>query len=133
MSEGDGGVGLILKSERELQRIEVLSKVLERRMTVGSAAHVLNMTTAASRDRPSPLLGRRVPKRRGRRNSPRRYRSPCHQHRGLRRLAGDGAQVCALDEKRFHQGRAGGARGSEDRDYGVSILRAAMASIVSGC
>lgn len=32
-------------SERELQRIEVLSKVLERRMTVVSAAHVLDMTT----------------------------------------------------------------------------------------
>lgn len=45
MSEGDGGLGLILMSERELQRIEVLSKVLERRMTVVSAAHVLDMTT----------------------------------------------------------------------------------------
>jgi len=32
-------------SEREPQRIEVLSKVLERRMTVMSAAHVLGMTT----------------------------------------------------------------------------------------
>lgn len=45
MSEGDGGLGLILMSERELQRIEVLSKVLERSMTVVSAAHVLDMTT----------------------------------------------------------------------------------------
>ena len=45
MSEGDGGLGLILMSERELQRIEVLSKVLEQRMTVVSAAHVLDMTT----------------------------------------------------------------------------------------
>jgi len=32
-------------SERELQRIEVLSKVLERRMMVVSAAHFLDMTT----------------------------------------------------------------------------------------
>lgn len=32
-------------SERELQRIEVLSKVLERRMTAVSAAHVLGLTT----------------------------------------------------------------------------------------
>lgn len=32
-------------SERELQRIEVLSKVLEGRMTVVSAAHVLDLTT----------------------------------------------------------------------------------------
>ena len=38
-------MGLILMSERELQRIEVLSKVLERRMTVVSAAHVLDLTT----------------------------------------------------------------------------------------
>ena len=42
---GDGGLGMVLMSERELQRIEVLSKVLERRMTVVSAAHVLDMTT----------------------------------------------------------------------------------------
>ena len=32
-------------SERELQRIEVLSKVLEQRMTVVAAAHVLELTT----------------------------------------------------------------------------------------
>lgn len=38
-------MGLILMSERELQRIEVLSKVLERRMSVVSAAHVLDLTT----------------------------------------------------------------------------------------
>ncbi|WP_292282222.1 ISNCY family transposase, partial [Mesorhizobium sp.] len=38
-------MGLILMSERELQRIEVLSKVLERRMAVISAARVLDMTT----------------------------------------------------------------------------------------
>jgi transposase len=38
-------MGLILMSERELQRIEVLSKVLERRMTVVSAAHILDLTT----------------------------------------------------------------------------------------
>lgn len=45
MSEGGCRLGLILMSERELQRIEVLSKVLERRMTVVSAAYVLGMTT----------------------------------------------------------------------------------------
>jgi len=38
-------MGLILMSERELQRIEVLSKVLERRMTAASAAPVLDLTT----------------------------------------------------------------------------------------
>ncbi|WP_378941209.1 ISNCY family transposase [Mesorhizobium sp. ANAO-SY3R2] len=38
-------MGLMLMSERELQRIEVLSKVLKRRMTVVSAAHVLDLTT----------------------------------------------------------------------------------------
>jgi transposase len=38
-------MGLMLMSERELQRIEVLSKVLERRMTVVAAAHVLDLTT----------------------------------------------------------------------------------------
>lgn len=32
-------------SERELQRIEILSKVIERRMTAVSAAHVLDLTT----------------------------------------------------------------------------------------
>ncbi|TAM99650.1 MAG: ISNCY family transposase [Rhizobiaceae bacterium] len=44
-SAGDGRMGLILMSERELRRIEVLSKVLERRMTVVSAAHILDLTT----------------------------------------------------------------------------------------
>jgi len=38
-------MGLIVMSERELQRIEVLSKVVERRMTIVSAAHVLELTT----------------------------------------------------------------------------------------
>lgn len=38
-------MGLILLSERELQRIEVLSKVSDRRMTVLSAAQVLDLTT----------------------------------------------------------------------------------------
>jgi len=40
MSEGDGGLGVILMSERELQRIEVLPKVLERRMTL-LTCHIL--------------------------------------------------------------------------------------------
>jgi transposase len=38
-------VGLILMSERELQRIEVLSRVTERRMSVAAAANVLELTT----------------------------------------------------------------------------------------
>ena len=38
-------MGLIFMSERDLQRIEVLSRVLERRMTVASAAQVLDLTT----------------------------------------------------------------------------------------
>ena len=33
-------MGLIAMSERDLQRIEVLSKVVERRMTIVAAAHV---------------------------------------------------------------------------------------------
>ncbi|WP_367714736.1 ISNCY family transposase [Nitratireductor sp. GISD-1A_MAKvit] len=37
-------MGLILMSERELQRVEVLSKVAEGRMTVVSAAHVLALS-----------------------------------------------------------------------------------------
>lgn len=37
-------MGLIAMSERDIQRIEVLSKVLAGRMTVQSAAHVLDLT-----------------------------------------------------------------------------------------
>ncbi|MER9952808.1 helix-turn-helix domain-containing protein, partial [Mesorhizobium sp. M0047] len=37
-------MGLVLMSERELQRIEVLSKVTDRRMTTIAAAHVLGLT-----------------------------------------------------------------------------------------
>ncbi|UVK50208.1 ISNCY family transposase (plasmid) [Mesorhizobium sp. AR02] len=37
-------MGLVLMSERELQRIEVLSKIIERRMTTVTAAHVLGLT-----------------------------------------------------------------------------------------
>ncbi len=37
-------MGLIAMSERDLQRIEVLSKVIERRMTIVSAAHVLALS-----------------------------------------------------------------------------------------
>jgi transposase len=38
-------MGLIVMSERELQRIEVLSKVTEGRTTIASAAHVLALST----------------------------------------------------------------------------------------
>lgn len=41
---GDAGLELVLMSERELQRIEVLSRVIERRMTTVSAAHVLALS-----------------------------------------------------------------------------------------
>ncbi len=37
-------MGLIAMSERDLQRIEVLSKVVERRMTIVAAAHVLALS-----------------------------------------------------------------------------------------
>src|ERR671921_1581948 len=37
-------MGLIAISERDLQRIEVLSKVVEHRMTIVSAAHVLALS-----------------------------------------------------------------------------------------
>ncbi|UCI10796.1 hypothetical protein [Mesorhizobium sp. B1-1-8] len=37
-------MGLILMCERELQRIEVLSKVLERRMTTVAAASLLDVS-----------------------------------------------------------------------------------------
>ena len=37
-------MGLIAMSERDLQRIEVLSRVVERRMTIVSAAHVLALS-----------------------------------------------------------------------------------------
>jgi hypothetical protein len=37
-------VGLIVMSERDLQRIEVLSKVVEGRMPIVSAAHVLALS-----------------------------------------------------------------------------------------
>ncbi|OWK25226.1 integrase, partial [Rhizobium yanglingense] len=36
-------MGLIAMSERDLQRIEVLSKVVDGRMTMVSAAHVLDL------------------------------------------------------------------------------------------
>ncbi|KQX26610.1 hypothetical protein ASD01_23370 [Ensifer sp. Root423] len=38
-------MGLIAMSERDLQRIEVLSKVIAGRMTLVSAAHVLELST----------------------------------------------------------------------------------------
>jgi len=38
-------MGLIAMSERDLQRIEVLSKVIDGRMTLVSAAHVLDLST----------------------------------------------------------------------------------------
>ena len=38
-------MGLIAMSERDLQRIEVLSKVIAGRMTLVSAAHVLDLST----------------------------------------------------------------------------------------
>ncbi|MBD9449947.1 ISNCY family transposase, partial [Rhizobium sp. RHZ01] len=38
-------MGLIAMSERDLQRIEVLSKVIAGRMTMVSAAHVLDLST----------------------------------------------------------------------------------------
>jgi transposase len=38
-------MGLIAMSERDLQRIEVLSKVVDDRMTIVSAAHVLGLST----------------------------------------------------------------------------------------
>ncbi|ANL34344.1 MULTISPECIES: hypothetical protein [Rhizobium] len=38
-------MGLIAMSERDLQRIEVLSKVIAGRMTLVSAAHVLDPST----------------------------------------------------------------------------------------
>ena len=37
-------MGLIAMSERDLQRIEVLSKVIDGRMTLVSAAHVLGLS-----------------------------------------------------------------------------------------
>ncbi|MDP9808094.1 hypothetical protein J2W42_000932 [Rhizobium tibeticum] len=38
-------MGLIAMSERDLQRVEVLSKVVDGRMTLVSAAHVLDLST----------------------------------------------------------------------------------------
>ncbi|MGO8057953.1 ISNCY family transposase, partial [Rhizobium johnstonii] len=38
-------MGLIAMSERDLQRIEILSKVMAGRMTMVSAAHVLDLST----------------------------------------------------------------------------------------
>ncbi len=38
-------MGLIAMSERDLQRIEILSKVIAGRMTLASAAHVLDLST----------------------------------------------------------------------------------------
>ena len=37
-------MGLIAMSERDLQRIEILSKVMASRMTMVSAAHVLDLS-----------------------------------------------------------------------------------------
>ncbi len=37
-------MGLIAMSDRNLQRIEVLSKVVEGRVTIVSAAHVLSLS-----------------------------------------------------------------------------------------
>nr|KPN24766.1 hypothetical protein KS05_22165 [Rhizobium brockwellii] len=38
-------MGLIAMSERDLQRIEILSKVIAGRMTLVSAAHMLDLST----------------------------------------------------------------------------------------
>ncbi|MBB4278498.1 hypothetical protein GGE12_006309 [Rhizobium mongolense] len=38
-------MGLIAMRERDLQRIEILSKVIAGRMTLVSAAHVLDLST----------------------------------------------------------------------------------------
>ena len=45
-------MGLIAMSERDLQRIEILSKVIAGRMTVVSAAHVLDLSERQGRRRP---------------------------------------------------------------------------------
>lgn len=50
-SAGDCTLGMVLTSERELQRIEVLSKVVERRITSVAAAGVLGAHTT---NRPYP-------------------------------------------------------------------------------
>jgi len=42
-------MGLIAMSERDLQRIEVLSKVVDGRMTLGSAARVLALSERQAR------------------------------------------------------------------------------------
>ena len=47
-------MGLIAMSERDLQRIEVLSKVIDGRTTLVSAAHVLALSTRQVR----PLIER---------------------------------------------------------------------------
>lgn len=41
-------MGLIAMSERDLQRIEILSKVIAGRMTVASAAHAQQRCTGAA-------------------------------------------------------------------------------------
>ena len=41
---GGCSLGLILMSERELQRIEVLSRIIEQRMSITAAARVLELT-----------------------------------------------------------------------------------------
>lgn len=43
-------MGLIAMSERDLQRIEILSKVVERRMTIVAMAHVLALSPGRSAD-----------------------------------------------------------------------------------
>jgi hypothetical protein len=60
-------MGLIAMSERDLQRIEVLSKVVDGRMTMVSAAHGLDLSTrqvhrllqAYDRDGPSGLVSKK--------------------------------------------------------------------------
>ncbi|MGI6853205.1 helix-turn-helix domain-containing protein [Mesorhizobium sp. 1B3] len=86
---GDCELGLVLMSERELQRIEVLSKVMEGRLRTVTAAHVLGLT---------PRQVQRLLKR---------FAFACCNHR--EQAVGRGA---ILD-----QGPAGrGAAGAEDQD-----------------
>ena len=52
-------MGWVLMSERDVQRIEVLTEVLAGRRTVASAAIVLAITRAAGRPAADPVSGGR--------------------------------------------------------------------------
>jgi len=60
-------MGLIAMSERDLQRIEILSKVVDGRMTMVSAAHALDLSECQVRRHlpPAAILSwwRRTPRR----------------------------------------------------------------------